>query len=68
MKYYTDKELQDIRNLEAQLAQAVPHSKRAQALGMQIGEVHRLAHIRLNPPNPVIDRAMARLAKRLGIK
>ena len=67
MKTLTDTELKKLSRLETQLHEAISHSPQAINIGKQIAKVYQTAHIRNNPPNPAIDKAMAKLAKKLGI-
>ena len=67
METLTTKELKRLRLLEKRLRLASPHSKEAVAIGKERALIYRQAHIRNNPANPAIDKAMRELSKRLGI-
>jgi len=67
MPLWTEDELKQQKILEAKLRASKPHSAEAISIGWELATLHGVRRRRLNPPNPVIDRAMLRLAKRLGI-
>ena len=62
---FTEAELAELRQLDTQLHDAVPHSQEAVAIGKAIAEVYRKARIRNNPPNPTIDKMMRRLSRKI---
>ncbi len=62
---YTKDELAELKRLQAELHKARAHSKEAVNLGREIAEIHRQANKRNNPYNPIMARALKRLADKL---